>query len=652
MSTTSSSYRPDIDGLRALAIVPVVLFHAFPSAIPGGFIGVDIFFVISGFLISRILIDEFHHQRFSLANFYARRIRRIFPALGLVLASCLAVGWCALTAEEYRLLGKHVVAGAAFMSNLVLASESGYFDTAAELKPLLNLWSLGVEEQFYIVWPLLLWLAFRRHWPLWVVLATLFVASFVACVLTTATRPDMAFYLPHTRFWELLAGAGLALASLRHRTLDGAPAEACSLTGLIMVCTGFAVLTHAHAFPGAWALLPVGGAALMIAGGPGTWIGRHVLGNPMMVFIGLISYPLYLWHWPALVLLRLATPGEPSAGQLWMTIALSVALAWLTYRLLEQPLRRLSTGTLGTLRIDPKVVAPALCVMLAASAGLWIRHAGGYPQRVPAEIVALTNMQYDSRESFRRDRCHLNDHQLPDAFRPECTTPGAPDGPVVMLWGDSHAGHLYAGLRDAAKARGFTLVQHTFSGCPPLPGYSPKNAPLCATGNDWVVERIRQSPPDILIVAGYWQIYNDYGDIAAKGRGLLDLAATLQRSGKSKIFVVGPVPEWNPTLPRTILNLSREGGVMISQARASNVPDRTLAGVNLRAFAQDSVLRETFAGSDIVYLSATDALCTDAGCLTLTNRTTPALSVFDATHLTESGSNFLISRFIPRLLGD
>ena len=651
MSTTPSSYRPDIDGLRALAIVPVVLFHAFPAAIPGGFIGVDIFFVISGFLISRILIDEFDHGRFSLANFYARRIRRIFPALGLVLASCLAVGWFALTAEEYRLLGKHVVAGAAFMSNLVLASESGYFDTAAELKPLLNLWSLGVEEQFYIVWPLLLWAACRWHWSLWVVLATLALASFVANVLTTATQPEMAFFLPHTRFWELLAGAALALASLRHRPLVGAAAEVSAAFGLLTAFTGFAILTSAHPFPGAWALLPVCGAGLMIAGGPTTFVGRRVLGHPMMVFIGLISYPLYLWHWPALVLLRLTTPGEPSIGQLWLTVAISVLLAWLTYRLLERPLRTLPIRMIASLRVDPKVAVPALGVFLAAATGLWVRHADGYPDRVPAEIVALANAQYDSKEQFRRDRCHLNDRQLPDAFGTECTTPGSPDKPVVMLWGDSHAGHLYAGLRDAAKTRGFTLIQHTFSGCPPLPGYSPKNAPLCAASNDWVMERIKKAPPDILIMAGYWQIYNDYGNTATKARGLIDLSNTLHRTDKPEIFVVGPVPEWNPTLPRTILNLSRDG-FLISHARASNVPDRTLAGVNPRAFAQDRILKDAFAGSDIHYLSATDVLCTTQGCLTLTNRTTPALSVYDSTHLTESGSNLLIGNFIGSLMGD
>ena len=324
------TYRPDIDGLRAVAILAVLAFHAFPDSVRGGFVGVDVFFVISGFLITSLLAKAMAAGRFSLRQFYARRIRRIFPALALVAVACLGAGWYLLLADEYAQLGKHVAATSAFGLNFVLWNEAGYFDRAGVLKPLLHLWSLGVEEQFYIVWPLVLWLAFKvRVRPLALTLV-LIAASFGYGVWVTGTNTTAAFYSPLTRFWELAIGCGLALwtppgtaQALDSRAIDHAKA----IVGLALVLAGIRFIHRDLPFPGWWALLPTVGTGLLISAGPGAWVNRHVLSQRVLVWVGLISYPLYLWHWPLLSFARIQS-WEPLTAALRVELVLaSVVLA-------------------------------------------------------------------------------------------------------------------------------------------------------------------------------------------------------------------------------------------------------------------------------------------------------------------------------------
>lgn len=276
--TLSTDYRPDIDGLRGLAVSAVLAFHAFPEHAPSGFIGVDIFFVISGFLITGIILDALQRDTFSFANFYARRIRRIFPALLLVLAFCLAFGIYALTADELAQLSRHVAGGAAFVSNFVLWNEVQYFDNLAETKPLLHLWSLGIEEQFYLVWPLLLWLAYRAGANILAVALLLAALSFGLNIFATPRSAAAAFYLPQNRLWELLIGAALASVGPNRKASRTAGTKASlerasstrlatvmGILGLVVLVAGFALISKARAFPGWWALMPAAGTALIIA---------------------------------------------------------------------------------------------------------------------------------------------------------------------------------------------------------------------------------------------------------------------------------------------------------------------------------------------------------------------------------------------------
>lgn len=474
------AYRPDIDGLRAIAVLLVVLFHAFPTLVKGGFIGVDLFFVISGFLISGIITEQLDTGKFSFAQFYARRMRRIFPALLLVMASCLAFGWFALLASEYAQLGKHLAAGAGFVSNFAFWRESGYFDNAADTKPLLHLWSLAIEEQFYLLWPALLWLAFRSRWHRLTLCIALVALSFALNLATVHSNPVAAFYSPATRCWELLAGGVLACMTAA-RGRDRRPAatwqQLCSVLGIVLLGLGLALITRERAFPGGWALLPVTAALLILAAGPAAWFNRVILAQPALVAIGLISYPLYLWHWPLLVFAHLAqynaTPPWPTRAA---AVVLSVVLAALTYRWVEKPLR------FGP-RARASVIALGSAMLLMALAGLAIHWRGGLPSRAAdAKVALFADILSPVETRLPNDSCQrlLGRPAVPGAV---CLTRTAQ--PATLILGDSHAMALNsAAYMGKSPLQTVLLAGH---GCLPFLSYQnygpqdDRNAKKCYT---------------------------------------------------------------------------------------------------------------------------------------------------------------------------
>ena len=371
----NGNYRPDIDGLRAFAVLAVVLHHAFPNVVRGGFFGVDIFFVISGFLISSILFTEFNEHHFSFTSFYGRRIRRIFPALAVCLAAVLASGFIFLVPSELAQLGKHVFFGAGFLSNIALWNESGYFDAAANQKPLLHLWSLGIEEQFYILWPALLWTAFRMKARMGRLLTLLFFASFAINVALSITNISADFYLPVSRFWELLAGAGLAWR--RQIVLAPNVRSWISMAGLTALMTSAWLFTPEMNFPGWVALLPVAGTVTIILAGPEATVNRIVFSNSAAVFVGLISYPLYIWHWPLISYAYIFRLGKmPTPLMATALVAASFLLAWATYRFIEYPVRFGAHRQRRTL-----IVAACMAVLGASGLAIWIKD--GFPERFP-----------------------------------------------------------------------------------------------------------------------------------------------------------------------------------------------------------------------------------------------------------------------------
>lgn len=443
-------YRSDIDGLRAFAVTSVLIFHAFPSLIPGGFVGVDVFFVISGFLISGIIFRELEAGEFSFASFYARRVKRIFPALITMLMASYAFGWFFLFNDDFRRLGSHIFRASLFLSNFILWREAGYFDNAAETKPLLHLWSLGIEEQFYIVWPVVLW-AFWRFKPFRLpLIAGLTSASLLWNIYQSQLDLTHDFYSPLTRFWELSAGAWLAFHVSR-RSHELPRSSLISAAGALILLAAVFVIDSKKAFPGGWALLPVFGAVLLIFAGPQAWCNRVVFSNRAVVWVGMISYPLYLWHWPALAFARIVEGATPSVWIRAGAVMLSVVLAWGTFVWIEKPIR---FGWKSRLR-TPLLV---FTMVVVGYVGLACKNAAGYPDRHIMQSRVEANTGDIGHEAFHAhyaenffpcadQQVHAKSEKWGDLVRCFQTKRNAPID--LLMIGDSHAEHLLLGMAQA-----------------------------------------------------------------------------------------------------------------------------------------------------------------------------------------------------------
>ena len=510
-------YRPDIDGLRAVAVLAVVVYHAFPATLPGGFVGVDLFFVISGFLISSIVFGALEAGTFSFAGFYARRVRRIFPALMAVLVAVLAGGWFLMQADEFALLGKHVGAGMGFVSNLVLWSEAGYFDPAAHSKPLLHLWSLGIEEQFYIAWPLLTWVAWRFRSGALVLVATVLAGSFAANLAGIGDDAVATFYSPLTRAWELAAGGLLAWTVLRGRLpahgFRPPVAQGLSTAGLAAIAASLVVIDSTRPFPGAWAALPVLGAVALIAAGPQAWFNRHVLARPAVVWVGLISYPLYLWHWPLLFVVREPDGTLPSPPLRLAAIAAAVALSALTFHGLERHVRHRRGRR-------PMIVLIATALLVAAAgAGVWF--ANGLPGRAVARESGMTPRvlaQFAGPAwAYMSNAACRDRYPYPEAEKTGwwfCMATSA-EPPTLAILGDSFANQIYPGLAAQPRLRHHTIL--SIGNCDVAKRLSPDPgrdrlcySPTAGEGEDYLARVIRQTPSlRFVVLAGFRHIYDE-----------------------------------------------------------------------------------------------------------------------------------------------
>jgi peptidoglycan/LPS O-acetylase OafA/YrhL len=463
---THPKYRADIDGLRAIAVLSVVCFHAFPRLLKGGFIGVDIFFIISGFLISTIIFDNLERGSFSFIEFYSRRINRIFPALLLVLVTCLAFGWFALLADEYKQLGKHIAAGAGFVSNFVFWNESGYFDNTAETKPLLHLWTLGIEEQFYIVWPLLLWTAWKGKFNLLTLTLVIATISFALNIKGLYSDAIATFYSPQTRFWELLIGSLLAYVTLYKPNIwarntqklntylnaiiytkstqgnENALRNVQSFLGAALIGAGLLIITKERHFPGTWALLPTLGATLIISAGSQAWLNRVLLSNRVLVWFGLISFPLYLWHWPLLSFARIVESETPSKNIRIAAVIISIVLAWLTYKFIEKPIRFSKFGNVKTLVL-------AVLMIVVGSIGYYTYNKHGFKYRKNIEQISLINNEFVG-PLWKYTKNNICQSKYPLAGSEKYSwwfcMASSQEKPTLLLLGNSYANHFYPGI--------------------------------------------------------------------------------------------------------------------------------------------------------------------------------------------------------------
>lgn len=651
MQNYHPNYRSDIDGLRAVAILAVVLFHAFPDLIPGGFVGVDVFFVISGYLISTIILRSLESGRFSFSEFYVRRIRRIFPALIVVLGSVYALGWWLLNAEEFRLLGKHIAAGAGFVQNVVLEREADYFDVATALKPLMHLWSLSVEEQFYLLFPALLWLAKRVGINLKFGLMTLLLLSFALNVANVHEYPTTVFFAPQTRFWELWAGGMLALTNTRN--LSPTTKSVMGWSGLVLVGASFFGLSEDYAFPGFWAAMPVVGTVLLICSGPSSWINHKLLSRPAMVQIGLISFPLYLWHWPLLSFLRIVEEGEPSWTWRCMAVGLSALLAWATYRWIERPLRFTSA---------PKAMVATLLISLFAVGclGYSAYQRAGLDFRQPE----LRNVAKPTKGETAVGDGTFCQQLLPQFADMDCTSTAHSDIPKIALLGDSHAAHVFPGLAEALPSSA-SLVNLGCGGCLPFQGVtgsagneSLKKSKQMQRVLDWVTTTkevrlviLASRGPMYLTGKGYRETRKniklqlvDQPQIQDQHevfeRGLRDTLHRLQSAGKKVIFMLD-IPElgFNPkacinSRPVRLHEQRNTANCAVSKADFAQRNDvyRTLVQTVAREFPSVTVF------------DAAAPFCDNLWCWGLRDS---VIYYSDNNHLTQQGSRLLAQTFTP-----
>jgi peptidoglycan/LPS O-acetylase OafA/YrhL len=552
-STSPFKYRPDVDGLRALAVLPVLLFHA-KLGCTGGFVGVDVFFVISGYVISSLILREVAAGTFSMVNFWERRIRRIMPALSVVVATALAAAWLFYLPEDFQRLGKSAMAQALMAANFYFWKDGNYFDPGAETKPLLHTWSLAVEEQFYLLFPLLLTFLIRsknRSWQRWIMGITL-VSLLISVIGSYSTHNQRAaFYLLPTRAWELLTGALLAM----HRgrlTPSKIVGEASGWLGLALICGSIFFYDESTRFPGLAAVPPCLGTALIIASGTArlSVVGRLLSFKPF-VFIGLISYPLYLWHWPLLVFGKYLSAFELSSGTRVLLLIASFILAVITWRFVETPFRQ--RRWLSTRPGIFKFAGIATVVFLAF--GLAVNALKGIPARFPARALAYA----DSRDhhAFREVISPAR------AFAGEFTELGSVKSgqPInVLLWGDSHAmavapvldrlcrEHSQRGVLAAFHSTA-PVLKYVSAGPHGLDDLSPKVA-------DSVIAFISQQHVRNVVITARWDSYG----ASAEFRD--DLIATVRAiiNAGAHAYVLKDVPTPGFDVPRITALTALRGG--------------------------------------------------------------------------------------------
>ena len=634
-----STYRADVDGLRAIAVLAVVAFHAVPRWLHGGFVGVDVFFVISGYLITGILIDANDSGTFGFLAFYARRARRIFPALVLVLLATIVLGALVLPEHDATRLGAHVIAGTLFSSNLLLWREAGYFDAASAAKPLLHLWSLGIEEQFYLLWPaaiLLLSQPRLRKYRL-AGIALIALASFALDVGTVGRDPTAAFYSPATRAWELMTGAMLAGIPL-HRSVpltSTSSRDALSIGGALLLLAAMLSFSAHTIFPGWAALLPVVGTAMLVAAGSDAWLNRRVLAHPMAVSLGLVSYPLYLWHWPLLVMVRRAsatsaTPPELAPAVALCVVALSIVLAYATHRLLELPLRRRA--------LFP--VARRASLALAAM----------------GVLGAITSVSRDDLDADTlKARQARNDWATPKSDNAVYFVTASHDEPRVAFLGDSHAEQYYPSVKHALEGMSAPPVVafSTYGGCPFFPGYYPRRCREVYARS----MRLASSPSvQRVVIASAWDMYaanGDQGETSHMGDAELRASfATLEvdvarlRALGKEVVVIGLHPHTERADPE-LLAAHRRLGRFGTTAPTTFASSFSLEEYRAHTRAVDESLARLAASTGATLIDPVTVLCPGGACLTMDDHGTPIRK--DSNHLRPFAAVRYLT-YVPALL--
>lgn len=620
------NHRTDIDGLRAVAVLAVLGSHLKLPYLSGGFVGVDVFFVISGYLIASIVYGETAAGTFSFGRFYERRVRRIVPALLFVTLLTAALAWIYLWPVEMAAFAESVAWSLAFLPNVHFGLHTGYFDPNAEALPLLHYWSLGVEEQFYIAFPIVVVVLTKwaRRWLLPVLFIALF-GSFAWAEYQTLTLPGSAFYLPQYRAWELLIGCILALpqfpaaANAWQRSLVG-------IVGLAAIAGSSFGYGPATPFPGATALLPTLGSAAVIwsAAGPVA----ALLSVRPVAYIGKISYSLYLVHWPLIVFSGQLFPHADPIERVAAILALSFALAVFSYHFIEQPVRR--GMVLKRRRVLFVAAVTSVAVVLAAGAAL--ASLGGIPGRVPPQVQAIEAFaKYDYDALYRLDTCFMRPDQGINKFDREHCLSTRP-GKSLVIWGDSLAAHYYSAFASVFARDDVQVGQATASACPPVVNVAITQRPLCETFNKGVYDLLLQHPPTIVVLSADWG-WSTLDDV----NKLPNTISGLEAAG-IKVVVLGIGPVYSNTVP-----------AMIAKDLADHLPVEASSADFLPTVAPaEQAMDAMLSGRhDIVFVPVAEELCKTGRCPLLVDPETPIH--WDNAHFTKEGAVLVTGLFADRI---
>ncbi|MEL0238323.1 MAG: acyltransferase family protein [Gammaproteobacteria bacterium] len=611
-------YRAEIDGLRALAVLPVILFHAGFEWFDGGFVGVDVFFVISGYLITTIIISEMAEGKFSIVNFYERRARRILPALFFVMAVCLPFAWVWLTPNDLKDFGQSLVAVSTFSSNILFWLESGYFDRAAELKPLLHTWSLAVEEQYYILFPIFLILTWRLgiKWIL-VLLSFVFLLSLGIAQWGAYNKPSATFFLLPTRGWELLVGVFAAFylkynTHLKSHTLN----QVFSMLGFGMIVYSIIAFDKTTPFPSFYALIPtIGTGLLILCTVPRTYI-HKLLSLNSIVRIGLISYSAYLWHQPLLAFAR-AILGDVSDPTLISLCIASLAMAWFSWRFVEGPFRNKNQTT------RKFIFTFSILGMTAFSLiGISTHFSNGFLNRFSEEEQKILSFKsYDYRFNYREGVCFLKPEHK-DFFKKECFSG------KNLIWGDSHAAALSYGLREINS-----FSQLTSSGCPPIINQYFPTRPFCLEINNRVLEYVKKGSFTEIYLHSNWSYY-DISRISMLSETIDEI---LLIDPNIIIKIIGGVPKWRPSLPDVLL---RAGTSMPDNNNTVVTVENEFLN-KVEAFDKEIIrlLGRYKENNNVQFISLLNKFCEEKSCMAITfNCGVSELTTWDYGHLTANGS--------------
>ncbi len=616
-------YRADIDGLRAIAVLAVVQFHlSIPWLASGGYVGVDVFFVISGFLITSIIVEAIDAGKYSIADFYERRIRRIFPALFAVYAFILLMSLLIMYPAETGRIGQTILSSEYFVSNIFFSHSAGYFDVLTKNNPALHTWSLSVEEQFYVFFPLFMFaiVALGRKWrkPL---IAVALVGLFVLSAYWVNISQNQAFYLVQFRAWELLVGSALAVG-LVPPTKNQNLAEAIGIAGLGAILYAVFFYDEATLFPGASAVLPcLGSAAIIYAGGSKQGFASKLLSLEPMRRIGQISYSMYLWHWPIIVFYAYVFPFR-NVEKIGLAVVILI-VSWLSWRFIEQPFRHTSNtrSTLPTFKWA--AVAMASLTLFAANAENIARAFNPVSQQSEKLIAELSADHYSA---MRLGKCFLDSSQTIASFKVEECLHLDANKQNVLLIGDSHAAHLYPGFHHVFPS--VNIMQATASGCKPME--HSKGAKRCLALLDFVENNfLPQNRVNTIVLSSQWAESDIENAVA--------LASRL-KAYADHVVISGPINEFRQNLPRIVAN----------SVEAHVTPDdyakTYLYTEQASTDAHFATLKLPFG---VTYVSPYKALCTPV-CRTLIDASTPMQ--FDSEHLTEKGSDFIAKQIGPSVL--